>query len=106
MTTDIKPRIVDGEPVCCGGECPADNSDGDCGESGELGKFIMPGDPCIPALRAQRDDTRKALAWCLEGFEGTYNAGFFESPLYKKIQALLGEELIRRIQADAAREED
>jgi hypothetical protein len=60
----------------------------------------------VTALREERDSAYKALAWCLEGFDGTHHEGFYESPLYKRIEALLGEELIRRIQAEAAKEED
>jgi hypothetical protein len=58
------------------------------------------------AFSKECDEARRALAWCLEGFEGEHFEAFYESPLYKKIQGLLGEELIRKIQATAAKEED
>jgi hypothetical protein len=50
--TDIKPRIVEGEPVCSGNECPLKIGLGQCArEAYEL----LEGYPCPPGLRAQRD---------------------------------------------------
>jgi len=48
--TDIKPRIVDGEPVCDGDGCSEWWGSSDRGDlCSEIGAT------CIPALRAQRD---------------------------------------------------
>ena len=54
--TDIKPRIVDGEPVCQNG-CPRYNGlDHDC-------LMSQSEHPCIPALRQQRDEGRRTRCW-------------------------------------------
>ena len=54
-TPDIAPRLVEGEPVCSGSECPywypqinGSIAPDNC-EHGPTGRL------CIPALRAQRD---------------------------------------------------
>ena len=54
--TDIKPRIENGEPVCTGKECPV-HYDSPLGEKGRICRTCsFDGDPCIPALRQQRDE--------------------------------------------------
>jgi hypothetical protein len=57
MSDEIKPRIVDGEPVCAF-ECPQCNF---CGASTRCD--LLSADDylpcCVPALRQQRDDARK-----------------------------------------------
>jgi hypothetical protein len=53
---EIRPRFVDGEPVCSGEECPAFP-----GPHKYVWQACVPNDmvgalvPCIPGLRAQRD---------------------------------------------------
>jgi hypothetical protein len=56
MSEDIKPRWVDGEPVCHLG-CPRaeDNTTHD-GECTLTGCDLMVGDPCVPGLRQQLDE--------------------------------------------------
>lgn len=114
----IAPRTVDGEPMCSGEQCPAFywSDVGDdcvstfCGSGKDrIARFCQSRPekvPCIPAIRQERDDAHKALGWCLEGFEAEKCEGFYESPLYKKIERLLGDALIRKIQAAEAREEE
>jgi hypothetical protein len=51
---EIRPRIVDGEPVCCETDCPSWRGRHRDGKP----PCILKSDsrrPCIPALRAQRD---------------------------------------------------
>lgn len=104
---DIRPNIVEGEPRCAGEDCPCYfSAAGTCAKLGSPGPDVWEQSPCVPALRQQRDDARRALAWCLEGFEGTYFEEFYKSPLFKKIERLLGADLVKQIQASAAREED
>ncbi len=56
--TEIKPRLVEGEPVC-NEECESMTAPYtipvDC-------YMCDPGEPCIPGLRAQRDEARPAPA--------------------------------------------
>ena len=88
--------------------CHTAGFDGLCGKD-QIARFCQSRPekvPCITAIRQERDDARKALGWCLEGFEAEKCEGFYESPLYKKIERLLGDALIRKIQAAEAREED
>ena len=110
MTTDIRPHVNEqGEPICAWRGCPSWSDCGrgvGCTRCGVLGSYMAHRDPCIPAIRQERDDARKALGWCLEGFEAEKCEGFYESPLYKKIERLLGDALIRKIQAAEAREEE
>jgi hypothetical protein len=64
MTNDpkIAPRIVDGEPVCSWIKCPSFRNPGcACEHLPGLGGYIIEGDPCIPGLRAQRDDLAAEL---------------------------------------------
>ena len=61
--TDIKPRIENGEPVCSWQSCPSWGNKGDhrigCTHLGILGEYATEGDPCIPALRQQRDEAMR-----------------------------------------------
>jgi hypothetical protein len=72
MTTEISPRIVDGEPTCSGRECPRCYGAFDfqlwCGSVGGLNSVpiitdqnLVPSMSCLPALRRQRDDARREL---------------------------------------------
>ena len=62
-TPDIAPRLVEGEPVCSGEECPEHFTGKDaflyvhhhCRRANKLGVEIHSGDPCTPGLRRQRD---------------------------------------------------
>jgi len=73
MSSEIKPRIEDGEPVCSGEMCPHRviikmNYDLQMDPNGEVERPSCPssgymdavdGDICIPGLRAQRDEARR-----------------------------------------------
>lgn len=72
--TEIKPEIVDGEPVCSGKLCPIfaiceEWVGGFCGEN-----KVYHRDPCIPGLRQQRDEARREVCDCKwRGFPGTHD---------------------------------
>lgn len=61
--TEIRPRFVDGEPVCAGKDCPV------YFKGCEWAQGMIPsGDPCLPAYRhllaertEERDEARKHL---------------------------------------------
>ncbi len=69
MTTETKPaiapRIVSGEPVCSGDECPFFRITtavwAECFAEMAFGEYVMERDTCIPGLRAQRDEARREL---------------------------------------------
>ena len=63
-----KPRIIDGEPVCAGAECKGHR---DCLYGPEAWECLYGltndiGDPCIPGLRAQRDEARERAEFLLK----------------------------------------
>ncbi len=55
--TEIKPKMVDGEPVCSGWDCPL------FGDIDHRFTCDMLNYPCIPGLRQQRDEARYAVCW-------------------------------------------
>lgn len=62
--TEINPKYVDGEPVCCS-ECPhAGTSSAHCKEG--IKYDLLVGDPCTPALRRDRDEARATAARFME----------------------------------------
>jgi hypothetical protein len=59
--SEIKPKYVDGEPVCSDG-CPKYIQVSDmCGLRPLIAADIVHGDPCIPALRRDRDQLKLSL---------------------------------------------
>lgn len=58
---EIKPKMVDGEPVCClSSECPFWSAS-ECFHVHGNGVEIFRGATCVPALRQQRDELKASL---------------------------------------------
>lgn len=90
--TDIKPRIVDGEPICSGDLCEHFRGGGECNFVLSESWALHPDDPCIPALRQQRDEAmRQFCNWYDQPVSpfmlSRDENGFYsiERPTYKKM---------------------
>ncbi len=67
--TEIKPKIVDGEPMCDSKNCAVDGfSDNGTPETAWC-QCCDDADPCIPSLRQQRDELKKENAELKERLE-------------------------------------
>ena len=67
--SEIKPRIVDNEPVCSGEECPACESVADIHRTlvcSVLGRVAPSGRTCVEGLRRQRDALQAVAGKVLE----------------------------------------
>ena len=60
MTTDINPRLIDGEPTCSGEECPYIRIDDSCANTGDL---------CDPVCEVPLSRLRRLLAEAREECE-------------------------------------
>ena len=73
--TDIKPKDVDGEPICSVSDCNCHRvieSGIYCtkgGGNGETRVIHRPNSLCIPGLRQQRDELKKDCDYCGATFE-------------------------------------
>jgi len=71
--TDIKPRIMDGEPVCNGCECPAFSAPPGAFNTwcqiGRVPAQAWTGGRCIPGLRRQRDEALAKVARLRSGID-------------------------------------
>jgi hypothetical protein len=65
--SDVNPRIVDGEPVCSGAECPSfEPIEASLGSMSTGGYCLRRGSvviatTCTPGLRRQRDEARREV---------------------------------------------
>lgn len=95
--TDIRPRIENGEPVCAGNECTKYGKS--CASPAMLD--VPWSTPCVPALRQQRDEARKAHCVSAAAAKATaYDMETIPAGLVLTMAGILYPEAARRLFPD------